>query len=160
MKYQELHIQTQREFPNNARTQGFGWLVRAGYLTRENEILPLGKQIIERLQNLSADPSFLFHLSLPILYNERETYFPLSTGSTEIMHCESCKYTERKELAQFKKIPFSKEEMLPIEKVATPDCHTIKSLASFLNTPKEKTAKALMYTRKLRQSIYLRGRAW
>ncbi|MBK8824262.1 MAG: hypothetical protein IPN58_17135 [Anaerolineales bacterium] len=106
MKYQNLHIQTQREFPNNARTQGFGWLVRAGYLTRENEILPLGKQLIERLQNLSTDPSFLFHLSLPLFHNEHETYFPLSTGPTEIIHCESCKYTERLELAQFKKNTF------------------------------------------------------
>jgi prolyl-tRNA synthetase len=29
----------------------------------------------------------------------------------------------------------------------TPDCSTIESLANFLNLPKEKTAKALMYTR-------------
>ena len=63
MKYRELQIQTQREFPNNARTPGFGWLVRAGYVTRENEILPLGQQVISRLQDLSTDPSFLFHLS-------------------------------------------------------------------------------------------------
>ena len=147
MKYQNLHIQTQREFPNNARTQGFGWLVRAGYLTRENEILPLGKQLIERLQNLSADPSFLFHLSLPLFHNDHEIYFPLSTGSTEIIHCESCKYTERLELAQFKKTVFSQEEQFPVEKVLTPDCNTIESLANFLNIPKEKTAKALMFTR-------------
>jgi prolyl-tRNA synthetase len=147
MKYQNLHIQTQREFPNNARTQGFGWLVRAGYLTRENEILPLGQQAISRLQNLSTDPSFLFHLSLPLHHNEHETYFPLSTGSTEIVHCESCKYTERLELAQFKKTTFSQEEQIPVEKVLTPDCNTIESLANFLNIPKEKTAKALMFTR-------------
>lgn len=149
MKYQNLHIQTQREFPNNARTQGFGWLVRAGYLTRENEILPLGKQFIERLQNLSSDPSFFSLLSLSIISNEHETFFPLSTGSTEIVHCDSCKYTERLELAQFKKTPFLQEQeiQLPIEKVSTPECNTIESLANFLNIPKEKTAKALMYTR-------------
>ena len=29
----------------------------------------------------------------------------------------------------------------------TPDCHTIEALADFLGMPKEKTAKALMYTR-------------
>jgi prolyl-tRNA synthetase len=147
MKYQELQIQTQREFPNNARAQGFGWLVRAGYLTRENEIQPLGNQVIERLRTISSNPSFLFHLELPILHNEIETYFPLSTGSTEIIHCESCQYTERIELAQFKKTPFSGEAPLPIEKVLTPECHTIEALAIFLNIPKEKTAKALMYTR-------------
>ena len=147
MKYQNLHIQTQREFPNNARTQGFGWLVRAGYLTRENEILPLGQQAISRLKALSTDPSFFSLLTFPFLHNEHETFFPLSTGSTEVIHCESCKYTERLELAQFKKTPYSQEEQLPVEKVSTPDCSTIESLANFLNIPKEKTAKALMYTR-------------
>jgi len=147
MKYQNLHIQTQREFPNNARTQGFGWLVRAGYLSRENEILPLAQQMISQLKNLSTNPSFFSLLTLPIISNEQETFFPLSTGSTEIIHCESCKYTERLELAQFKKTPFSQEVQLPVEIVSTPDCSTIESLANFLNIPKEKTAKALMYTR-------------
>ena len=147
MKYRDLSIQTQREFPNNARTQGFGWLVRAGYLTRENQILPLGQQAIERLRISSRNPSFLFHLSLPLLQTEIETYFPMSTGDIEIIHCESCKYTERIELAKFKKTAFAGEEQLPIAKVLTPDCSTIESLVNFLNLPKEKTAKALMYTR-------------
>jgi prolyl-tRNA synthetase len=155
MKYQNLHIQTQREFPNNARTQGFGWLVRAGYLTRENEILPLGRQMISRLEYLSTDPAYFSYLNFPIIHNERETFFApfdttqgrLSIGSTEVVHCDSCKYTERLELAQFKKTPFSQEEQLPVEKVLTPECSTIESLANFLNIPKEKTAKALMYTR-------------
>ena len=147
MKYRDLNIQTQREFPNNARTPGFGWLVRAGYITRENEILPLGKQAIDKLNDLSKNPAFFSLLSLPIISNETETYFPLSTGTIEIIYCSSCNYTERKELAQFKKTPFLQEELLPIEKVSTPDCNTIEALANFLNIPKEKTAKALMYTR-------------
>ncbi len=147
MKYRELQIQTQRDFPNNARTPGFGWLVRVGYLSRENEILPLGEQALKRLQELSKTPGFISLLSLPILSNETEIYFPISTGSIEIMHCEACKYTERIELAKFKKSVSAREEQFPIERVATPDCSTIESLASFLNLPKEKTAKALMYTR-------------
>ncbi len=65
----------------------------------------------------------------------------------EVIHCPSCGYTSRREIAQFKKVPFSKEEQVPIEKVLTPDCHTIESLANFLGVPKEKTAKALMFTR-------------
>jgi len=147
MKYQALHIQTQREFPNNARTQGFGWLVRAGYLTRENEILPLGKQAISQLQNLSTDPSFFSLLTFAFFHNDHETYFPLSTASIEVIHCGACNYTQRLELAQFKKAIFQQEEKLPTEKVSTPDCGTIDALANFLNIPKEKTAKALMYTR-------------
>jgi prolyl-tRNA synthetase len=142
MKYKDLNIQTQREFPNNAQTQGFGWLVRAGYLTRENQLLPLGERVVSQLQK-TTDALAL----LPILSNECETFFPLETGPLEIIHCPNCNYTERIELAQFKKTPFSQEEQLPTEKVLTPDCHTIEALANFLNTPKEKTAKALMYTR-------------
>ena len=147
MKYRDLQIQTQRDFPSNTRTPGFGWLVRAGYVTRENEILPLGKHVIDRLQNLSDNSSFFSLLSIPIISNETETYFPIATGSMEVIHCPSCNYTERRELAQFKKTSFSQEEKLPLEKAFTPDCNTIDSLANFLNIPKEKTAKALMYSR-------------
>ncbi|MBI3167688.1 MAG: hypothetical protein HYZ22_04370 [Chloroflexi bacterium] len=144
MKYTSLSIQTQREFPNNARTQGWGWLVRAGYLTRENQILALGEKMNERLKTSSIDS-----LSLSLLKNELETYFPLSTGNTEIAHCPACHYTERLELAQFQKTPLPHEEEHPLEKVSTPDCNTIEALANLLNIPKEKTAKALMYVRKM-----------
>lgn len=147
MKYRDLPIQTQREFPNNARTQGFGWLVRAGCLTRENQLLPLGQKIIGRLRANSSDPTFLSRLSIPTLANEEETYFPLSTGTLEIIHCPACQFIARRELAGFKKTPFSQEVPLPMEKVITPECPTIESLAIFLNVPKEKTAKALMFTR-------------
>ena len=144
MKYTSLSIQTQREFPNNARTQGFGWLVRAGYLTRENQLLPLGEQMLQRLQKLEIDPS----LGIPLISTESDTYFPLSTGNIELAHCPSCGYTERLDLAQFKKTPLPREEEKPLEKVSTPECNTIEALANLLNIPKEKTAKALMYVRK------------
>jgi prolyl-tRNA synthetase len=147
MKYTHLKIQTQREAPNNATTQGFAFLVRAGYLTRENELLPLGQEAITRLRKLSDDPSFLSLLSIPTVGNEQETYFPLSSGDTEIIHCPSCQYTTRLELAAFEKNILPTEDELPLEKLLTPDCSTIESLANFLNVPKEKTAKALMYTR-------------
>lgn len=144
MKYTSLSIQTQREFPNNARTQGFGWLVRAGYLTRENQLLPLGEQMLQRLQKLEIDPS----LGIPLISTESDTYFPLSAGNIELAHCPSCGYAERLELAQCKKAPLPREEEKPLEKVSTPECNTIEALANLLNIPKEKTAKALMYVRK------------
>ncbi len=147
MKYRDLQIQTQREFPSNMRTEGFGWLVRAGYMTRENEILPLGNQAIGHLKSLASQPSFMSLLSLPVIANQQETFFQITTGSIEVIHCPACSYTSRKEIAQFKKIPFSKEEPLSVEKVLTPDCNSIESLANFLGVPKEKTAKALMFTR-------------
>ncbi|NUQ85619.1 MAG: hypothetical protein HUU11_12975 [Anaerolineales bacterium] len=147
MKYRDLHIQTQREAPNNARTQGFAFLVRAGYVTRENVPTKLGEIALEHLQVLSSDPSFLLRLSLPTIGNDQETFFPIVTGDIEVAHCPSCKYTERLEFAKIKKTPLPQEVQLPLEKVSTPDCDTIESLANFLNIPKEKTAKALMYTR-------------
>jgi prolyl-tRNA synthetase len=147
MKYRDLQIQTQREAPNNARTEGFAFLVRAGYLTRENAPTKLGEITFEYLRNLSNDSSFLFRLSLPTVGNDNETFFPIASGDIEIAHCPTCKYTERLELARIKKTALLQEEQLPLEKVLTPDCDTIESLANFLNVPKEKTAKALMYTR-------------
>ena len=147
MKYRELDIQTQREAPNNARTEGFAFLVRAGYLTRETVPTTLGEQALQHLRSLSSDSAFLSRLALPTIGNEQETFFPIVSGSFEVAHCSSCKYTERLELARFSKSPDSTEDQLPLEKVLTPDCHTIEALAKFLGISQDKTAKALMFTR-------------
>jgi prolyl-tRNA synthetase len=146
MKYRDLNILTQREAPNNARTEGFSFLARAGYLTRENIPTPLGEYMLTHLRTLATDP-FLSDLALPTIGNDNETFFPISSASIDVVHCPNCKYTERLELAQFAKTPLAREDELPLEKVLTPECPTIEALASFLHMPKEKTAKALMYTR-------------
>jgi prolyl-tRNA synthetase len=147
MKYRDLNIQTQREAPNNARTEGFAFLVRAGYLTRENIPTQLGEHALNHLRDLSTDSSFFSLLSLQTIGNDNETFFPIVSGPIEVAHCRACKYTEQLELARFKKTALLQEDQLPLEKVLTPDCHTIEALANFLGVPKEKTAKALMYTR-------------
>ena len=149
MKYTDLSIQTQRDAPNNARTQGFAFLVRAGYITRENQPTELGKHALTHLEKLllELEDSYFSALDIPLMYNEDETYFPLKTGALEVTHCPACGYTARSELAVFAKHVFSSEEALPIEKVETPECNTIEDLAYFLGLPKEKTAKALLYTR-------------
>src|SRR5258706_2223694 len=147
MKYRDLQIQTQRQAPNNARMEGFSFLVRAGYLTRENVLTQSGEAALNHLRDISNDTAFISQLSLSILGNENETFFAIASGSVEVAHCASCKYTERLELARFGKIALPPEEQLSLEKILTPDCNTIESLAKFLNIPKEQTAKALMYTR-------------
>jgi len=157
MKYRDLQIQTQREAPNNARTEGFSFLVRAGYLTRENVPTKLGEYALSHLNKLAklhGDPFahndfFVITLSFPILNTDHEIFFPIATGSIDVAHCQFCEhyYTERVELARFRKVPGPQEEPLPLEKVRTPDCSTIEALANFLDMPKKKTAKALMYTR-------------
>lgn len=147
MRYRDLQIQTQREAPNNARTEGFAFLVRAGYLTRENIPTPLGAYALDHLRRLSEDPSFLSYLSVPVISSDDETFYPISSGPVDVAHCEHCNYTARLELARFAKTPPPPEAQAPLEKVSTPDCHTIEALATFLGIPKEKTAKAVLYTR-------------
>lgn len=147
MKYRDLQIQTQRDAPNNARTEGFAFLVRAGYLTRENVPTQLGEYALNHLRSLSTEPSFLSRLALKTIRNDQDIFFPISTGTTEVVLCPQCNYTEMEEYAQFRKTPLPQEKELPLEKVLTPDCPTIEALANYLSIPKEKTAKALMYTR-------------
>lgn len=149
MKYTDLSIQTQREAPNNARTQGFAFLVRGSYLTRENQPTPLGEYALKHLEKLSTNlgKAFISELDIPTVGNEEETFFPLETGSNDVVHCANCGYTARSEFARFAKSAASKEEPLPVEKVETPHCNTIEELADFLGIPKEQTAKALLYTR-------------
>ena len=149
MRYTDLSIQTQREAPNNARTQGFAFLVRAGYVTRENQPTALGEYALKHLEKLSADlgTSFFSALDIPLISNEEETFYPLKTGALEVIHCSACGYTARSEFALFKKSITLTEDPLPIEKVETPECDTIEDLAKFLGVPKEKTAKALLFTR-------------
>lgn len=148
MRFTDLHIQTQREAPSNARSEGFAFLVRAGYLTREGIPTPLGEQALNRLQTLTKDAAekFFDRLGLEVIGQE-DIFFPFPTGAVDAIHCPACGYAARQETAVFKKNPLPPEEPLPLEKVLTPDCHTIETLANFLGIPQEKTAKALMFTR-------------
>src|SRR4030095_8272602 len=110
MKYRDLQIQTQREAPNNARTEGFSFLVRAGYLTRENVPTQLGEYALQRLRSLANNSSFLFNLSLPTIGHAHEIFFPITPGDVDVAHCVNCKYTARLELAQFAKTRLPREE--------------------------------------------------
>jgi prolyl-tRNA synthetase len=126
-------------------------LRRAGYVRGDGEFTALGRQAIAHLEELlQIHPSgeFFRLLQLPVLAAEiGEFYYPLAAGKDEVIRCESCGYTAPRELALFRKTPGSTEAALPLEKVLTPECNTIDSLAQYLGMPKEKTAKALMYTR-------------
>ncbi len=149
MRYRDLSIQTQREAPNNARTEGFAFLVRAGYLTRESQLTQLGEYTINHLRELQGKlgDTFFEKLGLPTIGNEEEIFFPLKPSLVEVVHCAACHYTERAELARFQKIALPQGDPLPLEKVYTPECDTIDLLANFLEIPQQKTAKALMFTR-------------
>jgi len=64
-------------------------------------------------------------------------------GTTAYIRCPQCGYLESQNYAQRAKSALSKEEARDLEKVSTPNAHTIEALAAFLNLPKEKTAKAV-----------------
>src|SRR5215211_1054639 len=106
MKFRDLNIQTQREAPNNARTEGFSFLVRAGYLTHENAPTKFGEHALIHLRTVAGDPVSLSYslehlmesLSLPTIGNNNEIFFAMSSGPTEVAHCQACGYTERLEL--------------------------------------------------------------
>ncbi len=152
MHLSKSDIQTLRESPSNARTEGFAWLVRASYLTRENEITALGQRAISRLQEeieKGQKTASLFHdIKLPIIETENgEIHFAISTGKAKALQCSACQYAARKDLARFAKESPSPEDKLPTEKVLTPNCYTIEALADFLSLPTKKTAKAIMLTR-------------
>jgi prolyl-tRNA synthetase len=149
MRFGELSIETQRQAPSNARTEGFAFLVRAGYLSRDNRPTRLGQHMLTHLQKLSQIDSakFFEQIDLPVIKANDEVFIAISTGDHEILQCPSCHYAARRETASFKKQVLPPEGPLPLEKVLTPDCHTIEALASFLGVLKEKTAKALMFTR-------------
>jgi len=148
MRYAEISIQTHRENPASARSQGAALLVRAGYVSHNGETLPLGQLVLQRLQKLAAQTSFPVSLALPLLSGKNEIYYPTATGSADLLLCPACGFAARLELAPAKKAVFSAETPAALEKVLTPECPTIESLAAFLGLPPEKTAKALMFVRK------------
>ncbi len=67
------------------------------------------------------------------------------SGESSIAYCESCDYAASDEKAELKVITADVEELKPLEKVSTPDCHTIELVKNFLNVPIEKTIKAVAF---------------
>ena len=66
-------------------------------------------------------------------------------GESRIACCDACSYAASDEKAALRPIDGAAEEALPLEKVATPDAHTIAMLAEYLRIPVEKTIKAVAY---------------
>ena len=66
-------------------------------------------------------------------------------GESRIACCDACSYAASDEKAALRPIDAAAEEALPLEKVATPDAHTIAMLAEYLRISVEKTIKAVAY---------------
>ncbi|MCF6277772.1 MAG: hypothetical protein L3J16_03355, partial [Anaerolineales bacterium] len=76
--------------------------------------------------------------------------FITENGGADYIRCPQCGYLDTQDFARQTKSALSAEQPRTLEKVATPDAHTIDALASFLNIPKEKTAKAVFMTASLK----------
>lgn len=64
-------------------------------------------------------------------------------GEDTLLLCSACEYAANRQVARAIKKPTPAEEPLPLQKVATPGAKTIQDLATFLNIPQHKTAKAV-----------------
>ena len=66
-------------------------------------------------------------------------------GESNIAYCSECDYAASDEKAELKVIASAEEEMKELEKVSTPDAHTIEKVAEYLNLPLDKTIKAVAF---------------
>jgi prolyl-tRNA synthetase len=64
-------------------------------------------------------------------------------GEDTLILCDACGYAANRQVARFAKPAAKAEEILPVEKVATPDTKTIEDLAKLLGIAKSQTAKAV-----------------
>ena len=64
-------------------------------------------------------------------------------GEDSLLFCDACGHSANRQVAKTQKPKPNQEEMLPLKKVATPECSTIADLADFLKVPASKTAKAV-----------------
>lgn len=71
-------------------------------------------------------------------------------GEDTLVLCDNCGYHANRQIATFRKGAAAAENLLPVEKVATPNVATIEALADFLGVPKAKTAKAVFMVATMR----------
>ena len=72
-----------------------------------------------------------------------EFMYLTEVGEDTLLMCAECGYAANRQIAPFRKSLPGQENPLAMEKVATPECKTIKELAEFLDVPEAKTAKAV-----------------
>ncbi|HZY44485.1 MAG TPA: proline--tRNA ligase, partial [Anaerolineae bacterium] len=72
-----------------------------------------------------------------------EYMYLAAIGEDTLVLCRNCGYAANRQIARFRKAQNPIEQLRPIEKVPTPECKTIDALATVLNVPKSKTAKAV-----------------
>ncbi|MBN1286713.1 MAG: proline--tRNA ligase [Anaerolineae bacterium] len=74
-----------------------------------------------------------------------EFVIPNERGEDSFVMCDRCSYAANVETAEFIAPPGVAGDLLPMEKVATPDCKTIADVAAFVGVPTRQTLKAVFY---------------
>ena len=67
------------------------------------------------------------------------------SGESAILYCDTCDWAATDEIAGREPLPVPAEEMLPVEKVDTPDCGTVEDVAKFLQVPTNRIVKTMYY---------------
>lgn len=67
------------------------------------------------------------------------------SGEAEIVYCNECDYAANVEKAEMHLIEAADEAALEVAEVETPNCKTIADVCAFLNSPVEKSVKAVAY---------------
>jgi len=74
-----------------------------------------------------------------------EFIFVSAVGEDQLVLCDACGYAANRQVATFRKEVNYVEEVLPLEEVPTPDAKTIAALATLLEVPERRTAKAAFF---------------
>jgi prolyl-tRNA synthetase len=69
--------------------------------------------------------------------------YPVADGDQTYARCPACGYAADTAVARVGQASPASEELLPMQDVETPECKTIAELASFLDIPTSRTAKAV-----------------
>lgn len=77
-------------------------------------------------------------------------------GEDSLLFCDACGYSANRQVAKTRKTTPPAEEVLPLQKVATPHASTIEELAEFLKIPASRTAKAVFMTAVVEDPVTLK----
>jgi len=137
-KLAESEIQSYRQLPRILYWQNFPAIHISTLAASEEACNKLTDTLQASLSEIMAQ------LKLTVLVSASGSVFSTNAGDIQLLKCPSCGYLESAQLAQCAVVPPEAEQSLPVEKVLTPDCPTIETLAHYLNVTESKTAKALM----------------
>jgi prolyl-tRNA synthetase len=67
-------------------------------------------------------------------------------GEDTLLFCDACHYAANRQVARFTRPQARREELKPLEKVATPHSETIADVAAYLGVDASQTAKAVFFS--------------